>query len=142
MGEILVHAVGNGAVVVERSKHLADGVQNVLDAVDVEEGFLLSGERGIGQVFRRGRGAHGEAAFAGGDKRVVVRADLFFQLLRQRCFDDPVADTAPGLGQRRHILHVQRGKFFFDALVQSLVRQKIAISLRRGGEAAGDMDAG
>jgi hypothetical protein len=68
VGEALVHAVGDGAVVVQRREHFLDGVEDVLVAVDVEEGFLLAGEGGIRQVFGGGGGAHREAAVAfGGD---------------------------------------------------------------------------
>src|SRR5581483_948355 len=54
MREALVHAVGNGAVVVERSEDVLDGVEQVVDAVNVQVGFLLPGEGGIGQVFGGG----------------------------------------------------------------------------------------
>jgi len=42
--ETLVHAVGDRAIVVERSENFLDLVQHVLDAGDVQEGFLLAGE--------------------------------------------------------------------------------------------------
>ena len=58
--EALVHAVGDGAVVVERGEHVADRVEHVVGAADVEEGLLLAGEGRFRQVFGRGRGAHGE----------------------------------------------------------------------------------
>ena len=58
--EALVHAVGDGAVVVERGEDVPDRLQHVVDAADVEEGFLLAGEGGVGQVLGRGGGAHGE----------------------------------------------------------------------------------
>src|SRR3546814_15478071 len=45
-----VHAVGNGAIVVQRRKNVADLVQHVIDAHDVQEGFLLAGTRSVGQV--------------------------------------------------------------------------------------------
>ena len=48
VGEALVHAVADGAVVVEGGEHLLHLVQHVLDADDVQEGFLLAGEGGVG----------------------------------------------------------------------------------------------
>ena len=60
VGEALVHAVADGAVVVERGEDLLDLVQHVVDAVHVEEGLLLAGERGVGQVLGGGRRAHRE----------------------------------------------------------------------------------
>ena len=59
MLEAVVDPVGNGAVVVEGGKDFLDLVDHVVRATHVEEGFLLTGERGIGQVFGRGGGAHG-----------------------------------------------------------------------------------
>ena len=50
MGKPLVDAVGDGAIVVERGKDLADAVQDGVDADDVEDGLLLAGEGGVGQV--------------------------------------------------------------------------------------------
>ena len=50
MREALVHAVADGAVVVERGEDLLHLVQHVLDADHVQEGLLLAGERGVGQV--------------------------------------------------------------------------------------------
>src|SRR5690606_23942217 len=39
-----VYAIGNGAVVVQRGEYVADLVQHVVDADDVQEGFLLAGK--------------------------------------------------------------------------------------------------
>jgi len=94
VAETLVHAVGDRPVVVERGEDFLDGVQDVLDARDVEQGFLLAGEGGIGQVFGGGRGAHGKTrplAFAG-DELGVGLADLGFELGRERRLHDPAAD--------------------------------------------------
>ena len=44
MDEVLVHAVGDGAVVVKRGKNFLDRVQDVVEPVDVEEGLLLAGK--------------------------------------------------------------------------------------------------
>ncbi len=140
--EILVHAVRDRAVVIQRCEHFADRMQDVVDALDVQESLLLAGERRIRQVFCGGRGAHRETAFAFGGKFCIVRTNLVFQALRQRRFDDPAAYHASGFGQRRDILHIQRNQRLLDAFVQSVIRQKIAIRLRRGGKAAGYMHAG
>ena len=58
--EALVHAVGDGPVVVQRGEHVLDGRQQVVDAVDVEERLLLTGERGVRQILRGRRRAHRE----------------------------------------------------------------------------------
>ncbi len=48
MGEAVMHAIGNGAVVVERGEDLSHVQQQVVLALHVQIGFLLPGERGIG----------------------------------------------------------------------------------------------
>jgi hypothetical protein len=55
MLEAMMHPIGNRTVVVEGREDFPDPMQHVLDADDVEEGLLLPCERGIGQVFGRGR---------------------------------------------------------------------------------------
>ena len=76
MLEAVVHAVGDGAVVVERGEDFLDLAHDVVGAGDVEEGFLLAGEAGVRQVFGGGRGAHGH--------RDVAAAVLGAQLARRR----------------------------------------------------------
>ena len=49
MGEALVHAVGNGPIVVEGGKYLFNRMKYVVQAIDIKKCFLLSGERGIRQ---------------------------------------------------------------------------------------------
>ena len=63
--ELVVHAVGDGPVVVEGREDILDGLQDVLDAADVQEGFLLAGEGGVGKVFRRRAGADGPGEVLG-----------------------------------------------------------------------------
>ena len=57
MLEALVHPVGDRPVVVQGREYVPDGLEHMLHAADVQEGFLLSGERGIRQVFSRRAGA-------------------------------------------------------------------------------------
>ena len=51
----LMHPVRYRAVVIQRREHLLDTNQYVVDAGNVQEGFLLTGEGCLGQVFSRGR---------------------------------------------------------------------------------------
>ncbi len=55
MVETLVYPVGDGAIVKQRGEYFTDTGQHIVDAGNVEEGFLLPRKRGIGQVFRGGR---------------------------------------------------------------------------------------
>ena len=48
MRESLVHTVGDGSIVKQGCKHQLDCLQNLVDSLDIEEGFLLSREGGIG----------------------------------------------------------------------------------------------
>ena len=83
----MVHAVGDGAVVVEGGEDLLDGGQDRVDAADVEECFLLPGERGIWQVFCGGAGPHGEGHLARSRRLTgqprVGGTDVGFQIGRE-----------------------------------------------------------
>src|SRR5215212_4311295 len=58
--EIVVDAVGDGPVVIERREHLFDGLHDGVGATNVEESFLLARERRVGQVLRRRAGSDRE----------------------------------------------------------------------------------
>ncbi len=141
--EALVHAVGNGAVVVQRGEYFLDRVQDVFEADDVEEGFLLAGEGSIRQVFGGGRGAHGEGHVGGrvGDQTLVLLGDRHGQRHRERRFHDRLTDLGATGGQRVHILDIERIEHGVDLRIQTALRQKVAISLGRGGKAAGNANA-
>ena len=136
VGKALVHAVADGAVVVERGKYFADLVQHVFNAQHVQKRFLLTGERGVGQVFGRGRRAHGK-----GRSRVArtqclkCRADALLQIGRERLHFHHGADLSPGHGQGAHVLDIERAQARVDAAAQVLVGQKGTKSVRRGGKA-------
>ncbi|MNT06434.1 hypothetical protein D3C72_1410990 [compost metagenome] len=140
VGVALVHAIGNGAVVVQRREHVADLVQHVVDAHDVQEGFLLAGERGVGQVFGRGGRAHGERTLAVGVELGEGVADLGFEFRRERRIDDPLADLRAGGSQLAHVFGVQRGQAFSDPLVQAGGLQEIAEGVGGRGKAARHAD--
>src|SRR5690606_39599234 len=96
-------AVGDRAVVVEAGEDFLHLAHHVLGAGDVEEGFLLAGERGVGQVFGGGRGAHRDryltAAIVGAELRVSP-ADVCVESGLQRRVDYPATDRAAGAGRR------------------------------------------
>ena len=144
MGEALVDAVGDGTVVVERGKDLADVVENGVDAHHVEHRFLLAGKGGVGQVFGRGTGAHGKGNAFGralGEAGEVV-ADGLFQIGRKARVTHPAADFGAGLGQGLHVVGVQAGQAGVDALGQAVVGEEVAKGFGRGGKAAGHLDPG
>jgi hypothetical protein len=143
MDEIFVHAVGDGAVVVERGEDVLDRLEHILDALDVEKGLLLPRERGIRQVFGGGGRTHGETRLA-----VVLRqfrvggANLLFQLRLQRRLNQPPAHHGSGFGQRAEIIDVEIYQGRVDFFGEAVVFEKFAERFGCGGKAAGHAHAG
>ena len=145
MLEAVMHAVGDGAVVEQAGEHFLDGLEHVVDAVDIEEGFLLAGEAGVGQVFCRGRGAHGHrngrtCRFV--DQGLVGGANLRFQGGGEGRLHDRAADLLADLGKPQHIVNIKAVEQALDARVQALVGQKHPVCRRGGGKAVGHFHAG
>ena len=74
---------------------------------NVQEGFLLPSEGGIGKVFRRGGAAHGYF------EAWMLRLELFvgiakrgFKARRQRCINDPLANRFSCLSQCFDIIDI------------------------------------
>jgi hypothetical protein len=143
MFKALMHAIGNGAIVEERGKDFLDGDQDIVDALDVEEGFLLTGEGGIRQVLGGGGRAHGPGDFAArlGHQLLVIVIDGGFEGGREGLFHDPAPEAGTDLGQLGDVVHVQIIEQGLDALVQSVLGQELAVGVGGGGEAAGDPHA-
>ena len=144
MDEALVHAVGDGAVVVQRGEDFLDRVQDVFEADDVEEGFLLAGEGRIGQVLGGGGRAHGERHVGGGfgDQALVLLGDGDGQVRRERRFHDPAADLRAAGGQRIDVIDVEGVERGVDPVVEAALREEVAVGQRRGGETARHAHAG
>ena len=144
MGKALVHAVGNGAVVVKRGENVLHRLLHIVQAVDIQESFLLAGKRSVRQVFSSGRRAHRHrniGAAGIGNHFVPRRRDFGVQLLWERRFQNPLADFLTHTRQFGHIFDVQTGQRGGNALVQAVVRQKGAVGFGGGGEAAGHAHA-
>ncbi len=139
MLEALVDAVGDGPVVEQGGEDLLDPVLDVVQTLDVEEGLLLTGEGGVGQILGGGRGAHGPGdrggAGLGGQAGEGV-VDRRFQCRREGLLHDPAADARTGLGERRDVVDVQFIEDRLDALVQSVLGEKLAVGVGGGGESA------
>ena len=120
MRKALVHAVGNGAVVVQRREHLLHGLEHIVDADHVQEGFLLTSKRRVRQVFRRGRGTHGKRHFGVGigHQLGVELVDFGGQAWLEWRFHDPLTDLGAGLRQRAHVIDVQPFEALGDAFGQ------------------------
>ncbi len=141
--EALVHAVGDGAVIEQRSEHFLGRADHVIDAADVEEGFLLAGERGVWQVFSGSRGtdSNGHVVVAGGHF-CEGRTDFRIQAWREFGFHDPLANLRAGLGQGIDVVNVQRVERGVNAVVQPALLEKVTVRLSRSGKAARHRHAG
>jgi hypothetical protein len=142
--EAVVHAVGDGAVVVQAGEHFLDLAHHVVGAGHVEEGFLLAGETCVGQILGGGGGAHGDGDVGCACIRTQLRvggAEVGLQFRLQRRIDHPAADLGAGGGERGDVLHVERGQLVVDARVQRVVGDEGLECVGGGGEAAGHRDA-
>ncbi len=133
MGEALVHAVGDGAVVIQRREHFLHLVQHVFDADDIEEGFLLTGERSVRQIFGGRRRAHGErrVRVAGGHAG-ELGADGGFQIGGELGSLNPAADFGPRLGQGTDVLGVEGSQTGVDLFGQPPVGEELPEGVGRG----------
>ena len=140
--EAFVHAVADGAIVVERRKHFLHLVQHVVDADHVQEGFLLACKGCVGQVFGGGRRADGKrcrrVVGAEGDKGLT---DGLLQVGRERLRLDHRANLGAGHCQRPHVFGVQRGQPLADPVGQAVMRQELPEGVRGGREPCRDAHA-
>jgi len=143
VGETLVHAVGDGTVVVQRGKHVADAVEHGLHADHVQVGLLLTREGGIRQILGRGARPHRHRNFVRcvGPQPGMELTDLGLQRGRQRRRHHPGPDLGPGSGQRLDVLDVERRQPGMDPLLQLALAQEQAKRLGGRGEAVGHADS-
>jgi hypothetical protein len=117
----LWHAVADRAVVVERGEHLAHLVQHVVDADHVEEGFLLAGERCVGQVFGVADERTAKLACACRRQAFECGADRPAPGRPGRAGLDQPRISAPAAASARTSFGVERGQALLDALVEAVV---------------------
>ena len=109
VGEPLVHAIGDCAVVVEAGKHFLHSVKYILQPFDIKKSFLLTREGSIGQIFGRCRGADGPCRVRRiGAQRRVCGGHVPLQRRWQWHGRNPATDLGAGLGQHRHVVDVER----------------------------------
>ena len=143
MVKAFVNAIGDGAVVVERRKHVLHGHKDVFEAVNIQKGFLLSGKRSVREVFCRGAGADRDRQISrpGGHKLLVVSFNFGLECLGKRRVDNPLSDLRTTFRQLVGIIGIQGLQQFFDPRIQTAVTQKFPKSLGRRGEAPWNPDA-
>ncbi len=142
MSESFVNAVGNGAVVVERGEHVLERGHDVGEAANIEEGFLLSGERSVGQVFGRGAGTHRHRnVLVASGQLAECLPDLRFELLRERRGLDPAADLRAAPGERFDVVGIQPLQARLDTRRQAACCQEFAERRGGGGKTTGHPDS-
>ena len=90
-----MHAIGDRAIVKQRSKHVLHRDEHGIEALHVEECLLLPGEGGIRHIFRRGGGTDGKGGLG------IIRGQLcigitngVFQFALERRINDPLTDLS------------------------------------------------
>ena len=118
-------------------------ILDLRQADDVQEGFLLPGERGVGQILGGGRGTHRDRGRGAGHLAQLIPAlvDRFLQRRLERRFDYPAPNFAPGLRQRVHITRIERFEPTVDPFAEAGLRHEIPEGLRGGREAPGHRHA-
>src|SRR2546428_14133856 len=107
MPESPVAAVGNRAVVVQRGEHPLERGHDVVEAANIEEGLLLSGERSVGQVFGRSAGTHRHRYALVASGQLLVRLGyLGLGLLRKGRRLDQAAELRPATRQRFDVVAI------------------------------------
>ena len=108
------------------------GVDHVVEAADIQEGFLLTGKRRIWKVFSRCRRAHRNRYVATIGHVVPRLPHRFHQLLRERRIENPPANRGPGTRQRLNVVDIEVIEQFVDLLVEAVCGEKLAVG-RCGG---------
>ena len=143
MGKSFVDAVADGTVVVKRSKHFLHARENLIDAHDIEVGFLLTGERSIRKVFCGRRRANGNRDFFLPVLEPFVKsANFLFEFGRKRRFLNPFADVGACLSKCFDILNIKPGQALGDAVFKTAFLQKKTEGFSSRGKAVGNTDAG
>ena len=137
MLEALVHAVGDGTIVEQGGEHLVHRAHDRIGAADVEQRLLLPGEGGFRQILRGGGGAHGNRCIDAAFRHCrVARDDLLLQTRGERGREDPLADPGAGHRELHDVVDVETGELGLDSGGEALVRDKVAVCIRRRRKAA------
>ena len=110
-------------------------------AAHIQKGFLLAGEAGIGQVFRRGAGAHGHrwGRLAGrGPQLVVGGQNRRLQIRRQGAGQQQRSGSCPRLPQRLQVAAVQIAQELVQAVPQLAAGDQPAVGEGGGGKSTGN----
>ena len=134
--------VGDGAVVIERGKHLVNAADDLVQPHDIQEGLLLSGKGGFGEIFRRRRRADGYADIVALTQFIPGRVDLCDERGLQFGLPYRVANAAAAFSQGLDIVDIQRLELLIDRAGKTLLIEKIAERICGGCEAEWHRDTG
>ena len=127
-------AVGEGAIGEQGGVAAAAGLQQGRLPFDVQEGVLLAGEAGLGQILGRSAGAHRHGRRA---ELAVGLQDLRLQRGRKRRRQQPAAGGGSRQLQGLQVAGIELGQEGGQALLKPVVAQQQPVGRRRGGEAPG-----
>ena len=92
--------------------------QHRVVALNVQEGFLLSGKRGVRHIFCGGRRTDGERGLRVVSGELIVGlVNSVFQFRLERRVDNPLADLRPGFGKLGYVVNIR----FIQQVVNALV---------------------
>jgi hypothetical protein len=116
-------------------------VHHLVDAADVQIGFLLPGERRVGQIFRSRGGTHRyRGILAVGRHRLVGGGDFALQVIGQGRIDDPAPDFLAHDSQLPDIVGIELIQSLVDALANTGLVEKLVESVGGSCEASGHLD--
>ena len=110
----------------------------LLEAFDVQHGFLLTGEGGIREVFSGCRRTH-RPAYVSAIFGFEIRIRLFqcgIQGRREWRLHDPITNLRTHLGKALHIIHIQFSKHRIDLVREAIMREKLPVCMGCRGKPA------
>ena len=143
MIEALGLPVADGTVGEQRGVAAPAGIEQRGLAADIQERFLLPGEARVRQVFRGRAGAHGDVEIilpAAAAQFAIAGADGLRQIVRPLPAQKLVAYRRADLGERG-MAGTPRRERIPDHPHQSVGFDESPVSVRRRGEAVGNLDA-
>src|SRR5690606_41404878 len=108
MGETLMDAIGDGAIVEQGGKYFVYALQQRFGSAYIEKGFLLASKGCVRKVFGGRRRAHRDGDVATAAHLLGGLEDQPFELRRARCGENPSRESGADRRPHFHVLDVQR----------------------------------
>ena len=130
-------AVGDGPVGEQGGEAAPAGRQQRGFPLHVEVGLLLAGKGGIGQILRRGAGAHRHRQLAPSPQLAVGSCDRLLQIVGQGGMQQQGTGGGAGGLQGGDVVAVQAVEQVVQPLRQPVAGDEVAVGVGAGGEAIG-----